>query len=258
LNYTYVTLLSSVDYLPGILALNDNLKNIGCKYPLHIMVTNNVIVHISKYLIKEKIPFTIVPKITYSPETIAAMNNARLETIASKINVFRLEELEKVVYLDTDSYFIKPIDELFNYPDGALYDCGEPRGFCGLFTCIPRMHPLDYYISLLKHNHMWESDLIEELWFPFKSNPDYRIPYSYFVNTKVQDFNTLLPIEEKVHGFHFCGELKPWKFKNPYDYITAFHKEWPFPNENRNKIIKDYYYQYIQPIKDKYPEIFTY
>ena len=92
------------------------------------MVTENIFDKVIRYLKKEQINYIKVPVISYSPATARKMNNARLETIASKVNVFGLKEFTKVVYLDADSVFIKTIDELFDYPDGAMYDEGHYPG----------------------------------------------------------------------------------------------------------------------------------
>ena len=49
----YVTLLSSDDFLPGVLALNRNLKELNSLFPLHVLVTNTVSESTIEYLKKE-------------------------------------------------------------------------------------------------------------------------------------------------------------------------------------------------------------
>lgn len=221
------------------------------------MVTDNIFNQVIRYLNKEQINYIKVQTIHYAPATIKKMNNKRLETIASKINVFSLKEFDKIVYLDADSVFIKTIDELFDYPDGALYDEGNPeRGFCGLFVCCPRSHLLEYYIILLQNSNLWESDVIEGLWFPYKTNLEYHIPFAYFVNINNEAFESFQPIREKIYGIHFCGELKPWKFCSANEYKKEFYKTCNFPSNIRNNLIQWYYTHYVQPLKQQYPEIF--
>lgn len=222
------------------------------------MVTENIFDEVVEILRKEHINYICVPALHYSPATIKNMNNKRLETIASKINVFRLDEFDKVVYLDVDSFFTRTIDELFEYPDGSLYNDGNlDRGFCGLFVCSPRSHPLEHYVILLENSEMWESDIIENLWFPFKTNPDYRIPYPYFVNICVENIDTLRPIKDNIFGLHFCGELKPWKFDSPDAYREALYQMYSFPrSELRDNLVQWYYTHYVEPLKEQHPEIF--
>ena len=258
MNYAYVTLLSSIDYIPGVIILNRNLQELNCGYPLYVMITDNIYDKVISYLDKENINYLKVPTIEYPPITLEKMNNKRLETIASKINVFGLDQFDKVVYLDADSFFMKNIDELFNFPDGALYDDGDPcRGFCGLFVCRPRCHRLDYYIVLIHNTSSWESDIIEELWFPFKTNKAYRIPHQYFININLPNFNSLYPLEDNLFGLHFCGEYKPWKYNNINDYFKEFYQSCNDQSELRNLLVKWYYEQYVEPLKQQYPELFN-
>ena len=95
--------------------------------------------------------------------------------------LFKFYEYDKLVYIDSDIIIYKNIDDLFLYPDGAMYnDNGKP--FIGLFVFIPINHKVDYYIALSKIFNAIESDVLEPLFFPFKSNPNYRIPFEYYVN----------------------------------------------------------------------------
>ena len=257
MNYAYVTLLTSVDYLPGVIILNKNLLELNSSYPLYVMVTDNIFEKVVEMLHKEKINYVKVPVIEYPPLTLRRMKNPRLETIASKINVFGLNQFDKVVYLDADSFFMKNIDELFNYPNGSLYDDGNPyRGFCGLFVCNPWSHPLEYYITLIHNTTMWESDIIEELWFPFKTNLDYHIPFPYFVNINHINFDSLYPLENNLYGLHFCGEYKPWKYNNIEKYLEEFYQTCDNHSELRDLLVRWYYVQYVEPLKNQYPEIF--
>lgn len=221
------------------------------------MITDNIFEKVIKIINKEGINYVRVPVIEYPPVTLENMNNKRLETIASKINVFSLNQFDKVLYLDADSFFMKNIDELFTFPDGSLYDDGTPmRGFCGLFICSPRCHPLEYYIILIRCTSVWESDIIEELWFPFKTNEDYRIPHQYFVNINESNFDTLFPLENNLFGLHFCGEYKPWKYNNIDEYLKAFYQDDKVQSELRDLLVRWYYVHYVEPLKKHYPELF--
>lgn len=221
------------------------------------MITDNIFEKVINIINKEGIKYVKVPVIEYPPVTLEAMNNKRLETIASKVNVLGLDQFDKVLYLDADSFFMKNIDELFTFPDGSLYDDGTPnRGFCGLFVCCPRYHPLNYYIILIRCTSLWESDIIEELWFPFKTNEDYRIPHQYFININQCDFDSLFPLETKLFGLHFCGEYKPWKYNTINDYFNDFYQNRIDHSEVRELLVNWYYTHYVEPLKNQYPEIF--
>lgn len=258
-NYAYITLLSTEDYLPAVLILNQNLKNVQSKYPLVVAVTENIINHVESYLIQEHIIYRVIPFMEYSPATqerwMRNVGSAYTLNIASKFALFKLYEFDKLVYIDSDILIYKNIDDLFNYPDGALYDNnGTP--FIGLFVFIPKNHPVDYYLTLSYVLEKIESNILEPLFFPFLSNPDYRIPFEYYVNITYQ-LDTLHFNNIKV--CHFCYSYKPWKYLTMNNFIADYAKE--FPNDisyTRVRIVSDYINNYLTPLFNKYPEFKQY
>lgn len=147
-----------------------------------------------------------------------------MKNTASKLNVFNMNDLDKVVYIDADSYFLKSIDELFTYPDGAMYECfskNEEMGFSGMFVCCPKYHYLDFYKTLLTEHQLLDGSLLGLLWFPYRTNKAYRISSSYFVIMRYEKFNSLIPIKENIFGVHFCSMPKPWKYTNLQEYISV-------------------------------------
>lgn len=255
MNQAFVTLLSSEDYLKAVLVLNNNLKQINSQYPLLVMVTDNIINNVQPYLEKENIFFKIVEYLHYSKEVEERDKGTYLLNIASKLSVFSLKEYDKIVFIDADSIFLSNIDDLFNYPDGAMYEePGEFMGFAGMFVCCPRNHYLPYYLTIVQNFPIWESDLLGSLWFPFKTNLDYHIPSKYFVNITLENLNDISI--NKICGIHFCYYYKPWKYNSVEEYIKDYNKEFHGPHYNRKKIISFYFNQYLLPLKEKYPELF--
>lgn len=259
MGYAYVTLLTSVDYLPAAIILDRNLKELKSQFDLYVMVTDNIYDQVVDYLSKEHVHYIKVSPIQYSTEALESMNNdPRLSTIASKLNVFELTDFEKVIYIDVDAAFLKTPDLIFNYPDGSLYNLGSKQGFCGLFVCCPWTHPIHFYKTLIKYTSAWESNVIEELWFPFKTNEDYRIPYKYFIPITIENFETLEPLNSNVWGIHFMGSHKPWKFNSPEEYGIALESEGYQFGPIRKSVAEWYYTHYVEPLKKQYPEIFKY
>lgn len=260
MNYAYVTLLSSIDYLPAILILNNNLKTIGSQYPLYVMITEDIYNDVKMYIEKESIHYIIVPVLHYSQATIDFTKDKRMLSIASKMNIFTLTQFDKVIYLDADCFILKSIDELFNYPDGAMYDdFGRSVGFVGLFVCCPKMHAFTYYMQILQNSKepMWESDLLEPLWFPYKTNMDYHIPPQYYVNITCTDLDTLKVNYKEFYGIHFCYIYKPWNYDSAEEYLQDYYKEFTKQSLFRQNIVKFYITHYVKPFKEKYPEIFN-
>ena len=257
MNCAYVTLLSSEDYLQPVLILNRNLKELNTNYPLHVMVTDTVCQAVEPYLKKERIIYSVVPEIKYSKEIQNFLKGHYVLNTASKMNIFSLYSYEKVVYIDADSFFIKTVDELFNYPDGAMYDPGHhDEGFSAMFVCSPRYHDQKLYLEIFNFLPMLDGDLLAHLWFCFKSNPDYRIPQGYFINITIDNMEDYKPAQQYIHGVHFCYKYKPWKYRTAQAYLNDFYKEFKnFHSTVRDNLIKAYFDRYLIPLRRDYPEL---
>lgn len=256
MNYAYVTLLSSINYLPAVLALNANLKQVKSKYPLVVGVTNNIDSLVLPFLDKENISYEVIPFLDYCNEIKqdAQMQNApQWLNICSKFALFKMFNYDKLVYLDADIMLFTNIDELFEYPDGALYnDNGNP--FAGLMVFSPIYHYADFYKAISDKFGIIESEVLEKLFFPFRTNPDYRIPFEYYVNITLPDLDSYNISSFKV--IHFIYNYKPWLYETWQDYISAYLEEFPYEiSNNREQIIKQYFDNYITPLRIKYPQL---
>jgi alpha-N-acetylglucosamine transferase len=114
---------------------------------LLVAVTDNIISQVKPYLEKENILYRVIPYMEYSKEIKETFANTHILNIASKFALFKFTDYDKLVYIDSDVLIYHNIDELFLYPDGAMYDDnGNP--FIGLFSFIPRNHNADFYYIL--------------------------------------------------------------------------------------------------------------
>ena len=115
-NYSYITVLSTEQYLKGALALAKSLKNVEAKYPLAMLVTCNISKQDEEKIKSYGIQIIKKPSIEL-PETIKAKNDkgsfSHWTNTFDKLLLFELTEFDKLVYLDSDMYVRKNIDELF-------------------------------------------------------------------------------------------------------------------------------------------------
>ena len=254
MKFAYVTLLSSFDYLPAVIILNRNLKQVKSKYPLIVGVTDNIFLKVKKYLDKENILYKKIPFMEYSDAAKKRWEKTTpsILNIASKIALFKFTEFDKLVYLDSDILIYQNIDDLFNYPDGAMYnECGRP--FIGLFVFSPKNHHPDWYYILIQITGLIESDILEGLFFPAKSNPDYLIPEEYYINITLQNLDTKNIEDIKI--VHYCYKYKPWNYKSAEDFLNDFQNTFKY-KDNKNRIICTNYYfnKYLYPLWNDYPE----
>lgn len=251
MNYAYITLLSSENYLPAVLILNRSLKNVQSKFPLIVIIEENILSDFVKQIfLEECICFYTCKKMEYSATIREKYSNSSLLNTASKVEIFSLKQYDKLVYIDADSIIYQNIDNLFNYPDTALYDSEQgEEGFSGLMVVCPKLHKEKYYKKILQDFAIFDGDLFNDLFLAFKTNKDYRIPINYFMNynylyLEQYDLNSL-------KGVHFCYSFKPWFFKNYQNFLDSAEEK----TTNQRKILKHYYALYLLPLWKKYPKL---
>ena len=249
---TYITLLSSDDYILPLLALNKNLIDLKSKYPLFVIVSSNVNAKTINILKEHNINYKIASPILYHPDMIkqaSQWGQSQVVNTATKLEIFHTS-FDKAVYLDADSFFIYNIDNLFNCPDGAMYEeCGCDGGFSGLFTFMPKNHNFEYYKNIIQNIPILDGDLLANLWFPFKSNPEYRIPTEYFLNITLDNLDNFI---DTVKGFHFCYKYKPWNYKSVKDFNNDFYNGLNKPySKLRTAVVETYLERYILDFSKK-------
>ena len=108
----YVCVLSTNNYLDGVLLLNENLKSLDSKYELLCIVNEEITEETLSYLKFFNIEYKIMNKIDYKCED----KRFTWKYTFDKLNIFNLTEYEKIVYIDTDMLITENIDHLFDYP----------------------------------------------------------------------------------------------------------------------------------------------
>jgi alpha-N-acetylglucosamine transferase len=112
----YVTTLCHGDgYLPGVEALGRSLDRAGAQHPKLVLLTPDVPLSARDklaaggWLLRD-----IEPIANPNPKT--GQLYARFADSFTKLRVFELEEVEKVVFMDADTIALQNIDELFERP----------------------------------------------------------------------------------------------------------------------------------------------
>lgn len=238
-NYTYITLLSSKEYIWGVLILNKSLQNVKSKYPLTVCLTNDIVDNkIINILTQENINYLIVRKLQYK-------NNSEKGTIlntASKIHIFNFKQFDKIVYIDADTLVLKNIDNLFNYPNGSIVMWPESDlGMSGLFVFTPHSSQYqlyEFYECLIENmNGITDGTIIGNLFFPCLDNKDYQIPIEYLV----QDVN----IKSNYKVIHYG--IKPFLLYSTKERLQYY----------KYSAYKKYFDEYLIPFEQKYKKYLT-
>ena len=133
----YITSLSTENYLIGVLALKECLNRVKAQYPLVVLV-NDTISNESIEKLKSRDIIVIKKDRVQIPDDVRKRNDEKLlsrwSNTFDKLLVFGLTEFEKLVYIDSDMYIRKNIDELFDRPHmSATID---RKNCCIDFNCI--------------------------------------------------------------------------------------------------------------------------
>lgn len=276
----YVTVLSTEKYLEGLLVLNESLIKVESQYPLYAILTNDISKRIEERL-NEKGIKTIRKEKFILPQDIINKNElnekSRWSYTFEKLNVFELTEFEKIVFLDSDIYVRKNIDELFEKKNmSAVIDKQlgphitarclkltsgvlviEPKkGYIEKFNCIIKTI-IDKRYAIGDQDILQEYDLDwgEKKELHLKNRYNTFFPYlEYYINFQEYDLKDFYVI-------HFIYPQKPWmigksenriseyiKYVNDFtkkDYektgIPEFKDALYGDNSNARKIMEEYY-----------------
>ncbi|KAK7465365.1 glycogenin glucosyltransferase [Stygiomarasmius scandens] len=223
--YAFVTLLTSDHYLPGALALAAALRDIH-PYPavppevdfqtVCLVTPESVDVSSIKLLRKAYDVVIGVELITQENDKgLQLLGRPDLNTVLTKLHVFRLTQYSKIIFLDADVLPIRPLSHLFSTPHefSAVPDVGWPDIFnSGVLVLSPGEEKFSELQQLLKSKGSWDGGdqgLLNE-WRGSNWN---RLSFTY--NTTPTAAYTYAPAYErfgsKISAIHFIGPNKPWK-----------------------------------------------
>ena len=111
-NYTYVTLLSSNNYIIGVIMLYKSLKSVKAKYPLFVLCSESISSSTLKILEKFKIKYMVLSEhiIVNKGKLINGEGYGHWDKTFDKLYIWTLLQFTKVVYLDSDMYVIRNIE----------------------------------------------------------------------------------------------------------------------------------------------------
>ena len=232
--YSYVTVLTDDSYVYGVMILAYTLKQTKSKYPLHVLITEDVSGATKEILNQLNITYQLVDKIPI-PQNIYNHNFQIDPRIAAtwincltKLKAFDLTQFEKIVFLDADLLLLKNIDHLFNYPhltaaiDGEYFHIWKEEYLHFNNGCIVIEPSHELFLNILNFiKNLKEKDIDNEIiadqeiinyfykdW-PKQTNLHLNKYYNIFA-PYIQE-NDLEDIQKNAYFIHFIGR-KPWDF----------------------------------------------
>ena len=125
----WVTLLTQPNYVAGVRTLRASLENSGSAYPLVVLVTQQIDARHRQLLIEDGCLLKSVKPLSPERNLKKHYAIARFAEVWTKLAAWRLNEFERVVFLDADMLVTKNMDELFSLslPAGGIAACHACR-----------------------------------------------------------------------------------------------------------------------------------
>lgn len=235
----YITTLSTDNYVDGVINLKKSLMKVNSQYPLFAYVDRFLKQETLDRLKEENIEYITQKNKIELPNSILENNTKNGVTHWTntfiKLDLFRLIEFDKLVYLDSDMMIFENIDELFNKPHISAVVAGkEYRGNekweefnSGLMVIEPKKDALkgiEKHIQKIskEKTSFGDQDILNSFYSDWKYkynlhlNPQYNmfaIYTDYYVKKlgfKLLNKNNTSKKEEIIKVVHFTGRDKPW------------------------------------------------
>ncbi|EEU41842.1 uncharacterized protein NECHADRAFT_123235 [Fusarium vanettenii 77-13-4] len=212
----YATLLLSDSYLPGALVLAHSLRDAGTHRKLAVLVTLDSVSADSITQLKAVYDYIFpVPRIRNdNPANLYLMNRGDLHSAFTKINLWKLTQFSKIVYIDADIVAYRAPDELFDitHPFSAAPDIGWPDLFnTGVMVLTPNMG--DFYAMIAMAERGISFDGADQGLINMHFGNQYnRISFTYNVTPSAhyQYVPAYRHFQSSINMVHFIGAKKPW------------------------------------------------
>lgn len=189
-NCAFVSVLTTNDYLPGLLVLNSSLKSVNTKYPFHILLTPDISRETIDILEKNFISYSIIPQTIDNPTDVGTQH--RWFPTYSKLAVFNQTQYKKVVYMDVDMLVLRNIDELFNFPHMSATNAG------GMLPRKASWTHLNSGLFVLEPFHVLFEDMMNKV--------------------------------GKIENLESGGSVDRPKYGSDQDFLNAYYPDWPKQN----------------------------
>lgn len=235
----FVVLLASGDYLKGLVATAQMLHESGTFRPLVVLnavpatednkETNNLV-----RAVAHKFNLVVVPT---EPIGNPKDNSTLLKQLSyTKLAIFGLDTLDKLVFLDLDLLVLDNIDELFDVetPDVAATSDGFPPSVFNSGVMVVRPDRRMYGDMLSRLNNLVSYDggdqgFLNSYFGDWATgDPRRRLHSRYNTKASFWCYNKWgLEAVKPLKILHFCGcTMKPWQPDNYGFDKKVFHAEW--------------------------------
>ncbi len=267
---SYVTLLSTSNYLPGVLALDESLKKNQSKFPLLVVLSFDTPVEVELSLNQRSIAFLRLSGLIRIPDS-HRVNNGHWGNTFDKIQLFELPGYEKLVYVDSDMLVLQNIDELFDKPHmsataaGSLLNPAWNRLNSGLMVIEPRKGLAQLILDKLQEavgqvealgvqQSIGDQDLINAYYDNWPQSIDLHLSdaynvFQYHIDEYIRDKGFQLSDipsrkDDVIKIVHFIGPIKPWMRNARFKHFVMLLKK-----RGKAKHMNRAFFRYLQVLR---------
>ena len=238
-NYAYVTMATSKDYLPGLMAMYLSLIQTGTQIPLYAMLPHTLIeqeqlsignlkrngINILEYCRSIEIPQKLI-------NNNAHQGNHRFSYNFDKLLVFGLTQFDKIVFLDADIQILHSLDHLFTLPHMAAMVAGRSYPgnedwidlTSGIMTIVPQSGLVERISAAIpsviaQKGACGDQDVLQAYYADWTTHPELDmgekygvIAYyaKYYEHHLGYKYTNQVEDSHSVAVIHYAGEKKPW------------------------------------------------
>lgn len=225
----FISVLATDDYLSGILVIYKCLKNVKSKYPFFVCVTPCLGTFTLDVL--HKLGIKTIPIERRDSPKMPPYNKWR--ATYSKLEIFKLTQFEKIVYIDADMIVFNNIDDLFDKPHMSSVAAGcwgrkEAGLNSGLIVVCPNMDEYKHLVQIsldCGDTCQGDQNVIQKYFKNWHEKQELHLGHEYNIfvsqygfmqkrNYFVQQFSTPKCKNSKsINIIHYI-QPKPWSLKD--------------------------------------------
>lgn len=229
----FLTVCSTDEYLPGVLALKESLESVKSRYNFVVLITKGVSYKIENIFLKNNIDFIRIDKNIDIPKEIIDKNIkgnfSNWNNTLQKLFMFELDKYNKIVYLDSDMLVLKNIDELFEKPHMSAVVAGKSypgnehwrKLNSGCMVIEPRKGLLEEFIKVIpkaisEREYLGDQDILQTYYDDWENKKELELDEKYNIFCMYAGYyiNKLNYKLDDMSIIHFVGNDKPWTNKN--------------------------------------------
>jgi|SRR3989339_703049 len=233
--YSYISILSTDNYLKGLLVLFFSYKKTKSKYPFLVLLTPNISKKTILVLKRFNVPYEILSEDINNPTDVDKKH--RWFKTYSKLSVFNQTKYSKIVYLDADMLILRNIDGLFKYDHMSATNAGgmlprkkswthlnsglmviEPssKTFKDMISKIGKIETLESGGTLFTPKSGSDQDFLNSYYSKWKQNKKLHLDHKYnMIHYYLDEYHKLFGYSFKskkkaIYIIHYASYLKPW------------------------------------------------